>query len=227
MASNLARADAANIPLGKPSVLRDCTERLRILVQRSGGTKQVALRSGVALSTLGSYLAGGEMKLSTAMQLCAACNTTLAWLVGDDSMIAGPAAPQHRSLVGIRIMRSGSDDHSGPPLMVSSDWLRARLDCAPERMIGLEVHGSAMEPTLHHGDLLLVDTGLSAVSSLALHVLEIKGELLVRRLERCLDGSLVVHTDNPRFTPRTISPEQHDALKLVGRVIWKGSSAAL
>ncbi len=210
--------------LGKKSaLLGECTERLRTLVQQSGGTKQVATRSGVALSTLGSYLAGGEMKLSTAMQICAACSVSLSWLVGDDP---GESVRSDTRDAFVRIRRVSTravDPPDGGYMMFSAAWLRAELDCAPGTLLALQVHGTAMEPTLRHGDLLLIDTATPQFSSLELHAIEVDGELLVRRLERGLDGGILVHTERERFAAQIIPPHARDTLKLVGRVVWKGS----
>ena len=213
----------------KAAMISEYTERLRLLVQQSGGTKQVAMRSGVALSTLGSYLAGGEMKLSTARQLCAACDTSLGWLVGDDHAAPGVAVrDQPEGFVRIRTRsRRQMIDDAAPNLLFSAAWMKEHLDCAPENLVAMQVQDAAMEPTLRHGDLLLIDTAAAAISSLKLHVIELAGEWVVRRLECRLDGSIAVHTDGERYPPQLVAAAEQHSLKLVGRVVWKGSHAPL
>ncbi len=245
LASAFRKRAPALKPAAGPSPLNGCTERLRMVVHRSGGTKQVAARAGIALSTLGAYLAGGEMKLTTAMQLCEACNVSLAWLVGDESpsgldQRAGPTA----RYVPVRCLRPEGASRNAPGgrpgdapgdatgailehVVFSSAWLRSQLDRAPEDLLAFEAQGKAMEPTITQGDLLLVDTSAATISSLDMHVIEIGGELLVRRLERVPDGGIIIRTDNDRFPPQTINKSGRDALKLVGRVVWKGSRAPL
>ena len=212
------------------AVADSTTRRLREVVHRSGGTKQVAARAGVALSTLGSYLAGGEMKLSTAKQLCAACGVSLAWLIGESQ---GPRPgwddAQGAELVRIPCARPATEkdaDDATDTIAFSSAWIRG-LDRPAEQLQALKMQGSAMEPSIRPGDLLLIDTGVPAIASLEIHVIEVEGELLVRRLERCLDGSIVVRTDNDRFAPQVLAGSDRQALRIVGRVIWKGGSTAL
>ena len=207
------------------------TEKLRAVVHKAGGTKQVAARAGVALSTLGSYLAGGEMKLSTAKQLCAACGVSLAWLIGE-SRVAQPdgVLPGSEELMQIRCARPEADADQDSPagyIAFSSVWVQTYLDRAPEQLLALEAQGSAMEPTIHQGDLLLIDTSAAVISSHEIHVIEVGGELLVRRLERSLDSSIIVRTDNDRFQPQTLAGSDREALRIVGRVVWKGSSTPL
>ena len=216
----------------RESVIPDgTTEKLRLVVHKSGGTKQVAARAGVALSTLGSYLAGGEMKLTTAKLICAACGVSLAWLIGESrSAELDGIDTGSEELIQIPCARPQSDAGRDDPachIAFSADWVRTYLDRAPAQLLALEAQGSAMEPTVHQGDLLLIDTSSSVISSLEIHVVEVGGELLVRRLERCLDGSIIIRTDNDRFLPQTLAGSDRDALRVVGRVVWKGSSTPL
>lgn len=223
------QAAALNKLADKSALLNNCTERLRMVVQRSGGTKQVAARAGIALSTLGAYLAGGEMKLTTAMQLCEACDVSMAWLVGDESPagLEGGGDPTSRYVPVRCLQPEGTPGAMLDHLMFSSVWLRSQLNRAPEDLLAFEVQGKAMEPTVNQGDLLLVDTSASTIASLDMHVIDIGGELLVRRLERVLDGGIIIRTDNDRFPPQVISKNERDALKLVGRVVWRASRSPL
>ncbi|WP_428390350.1 S24 family peptidase [Lichenicoccus sp.] len=214
----------------KPSALpTGCTERLRAAVQRAGGTKHVAIRSGVALSTLGSYLAGGEMKLATAMQLCAACNVSLAWLVGE--MQAYPAQATSWHAPGkpdglVRVRRLASSDevvHQFDGVLFDAAWLRAQRDCEPRHLAAFEAQSGAMEPAVARGDLLLIDTEDTDIQSLALHLVDADGELIIRRLERTLDGGVLVRTDRPRDPPQVIARGARETLRVVGRVVWRGT----
>ena len=203
-----------------------CTERLRAAVQRAGGTKHVAVRSGVALSTLGSYLAGGEMKLTTAMQLCAACDVSLAWLVGDRTQAAasGLACGKPDGFVRVRRLVSGDDaEHQFEGVLFGTAWLRTHLDCEPRHLAAFEAPGGAMEPAVGRGDLLLINTDDTDIRSLDLHLIEADGELMVRRLERTLAGGVVVRTDSRRDPPQVIAQGERETLRIVGRVVWRGT----
>jgi hypothetical protein len=89
-----------HVPLGNPE-LKSRANRLRQAVRAAGGNKVVATRSGVAPGTLNSYLAGGEMKLTPAVALAAACNVSLDWLAtgrepmrpGEQFAAATPGTP--------------------------------------------------------------------------------------------------------------------------------------
>lgn len=71
-------------------------ERLKEALGGAGGSKVVAEKSGVPLSTIGGYTRGGEMKLSNLRQLADATGVTVEWLAtGRGPMRPGepPAAP--------------------------------------------------------------------------------------------------------------------------------------
>ena len=75
------------------SEMMDRPQRLRFAVRRAGGPAAAATRAGIALTTLQAYLRGGEMKLSNAVALVAACNVTLEWLATG----RGPVEPDAAS----------------------------------------------------------------------------------------------------------------------------------
>lgn len=47
----------------------------------------------------------------------------------------------------------------------------------------------------------------------------IADDLIVKRLERRLDGGLIVHSDNARYAPETLARNQLDTLHILGRVL--------
>ena len=86
----------------------------------------------------------------------------------------------------------------------------------------IEVHGDSMEPTLSNGDLILLDTRHGKVMDNAVYALQHNGTLLVKRIQRRLDGSLVVKSDNPRYEPESLTRDAAESLGVVGRVVWSG-----
>ena len=68
--------------------------RLQLAVRNAGGRAAVAARARIPLSTLGDYLAGGEMKVSTLLTLAEACGVRLEWLaIGRHPMRDEPVSP--------------------------------------------------------------------------------------------------------------------------------------
>lgn len=102
------------------------------------------------------------------------------------------------------------------------DWIRAAFGIEPDAL-GMEVAvGESMEPTIRDGDLLLLDTTDRAVGGFGVYVVEVAGERLVKRVQRKVDGSLILISDNPSYQADTVSPELAADVVVVGRVVWVG-----
>lgn len=83
----------------------------------------------------------------------------------------------------------------------------------------LHGYGDSMAPTLHSGDILLVDTGVTTPRIDGIYVLEAHQRLFVKRVRQRMDGTFEVSSDNP--THRTVDTldGSHD-VQVRGRVIW-------
>jgi phage repressor protein C with HTH and peptisase S24 domain len=107
-------------------------------------------------------------------------------------------------------------------LAFRADWVRHALGVQQYDLALISVKGDSMEPTLSNGDLILLDMHSGKVEDNAIYALQHNGTLLVKRIQRRLDGSVVVSSDNPRYEAESISVEGVSALRVVGRVVWAG-----
>ncbi|MEQ8747320.1 S24 family peptidase [Pyruvatibacter sp.] len=101
------------------------------------------------------------------------------------------------------------------------DWLRS-IGVSPARAMTLIAAGDSMEPTIRHGDLLLVDTGIETVMDNAIYVLSLHGAVLLKRVQRLIDGTVLVKSDNSLYAEERIGAADADQLHVVGRVRWHG-----
>lgn len=101
------------------------------------------------------------------------------------------------------------------------DWLREK-SLNPARCALIKAKGDSMEPTLHDGDILLIDTSIDAIKDDAIYIVQADGHLTVKRIQQGWDGSIVIISDNPRYEKQTIPSAQAKALKIAGRVRWYG-----
>ena len=79
-----------------------------------------------------------------------------------------------------------------------------------------------MEPSLSEGDVVLLDMTTRSVLDGSIYALQLNGGLLIKRIQRMLDGSLIVKSDNARYDTETVSEENAERLKIIGRVVWVG-----
>jgi len=107
-------------------------------------------------------------------------------------------------------------------LAFRSAWVRNALDVSVQALALISVKGDSMEPTLSNGDLILVDTGTNKVEDNAIYVLRYNGSLMVKRIQRKIDGTLIIKSDNVVYEPETLTGEAVNNLHVVGRVVWSG-----
>jgi phage repressor protein C with HTH and peptisase S24 domain len=220
--------------------------RLREAVKSAGGNRSVALRAGVPLATLNNHLAGRDMKASTLVALARAANVSIEWLATGDGPRAlvtvpksgqdTPAAAPRRTPGTVQIARydaraaAGQGDGLSPGTIIetisfSETWVRTVLRRNPAHLALIECRGDSMEPTLRDGDVLMVDTSVMEVRSSRIYVLEVEGNLLVKRIQRMLDGRLRIASDNPRYEAELLTPSDRDPLRIVGEVVWQSGLA--
>ena len=110
--------------------------------------------------------------------------------------------------------------HRAGDFAFSLEWLRDNLGHTSGRLATLQVDGDAMLPTLHDGDTVVIDTGVHRVEASGVYVIALHGDRLVRRIQRMLDDSLLIMSDNPAYGRETVPPSRAKTLDVVGRVVW-------
>lgn len=105
-------------------------------------------------------------------------------------------------------------------IVLSDHFVRESLRAGrPEALRFIHAYGDSMAPTLHSGDVLLVDTSAVAVDVDGIYVLRAHGRLFVKRVRQRLDGRYEISSDNPAH--KTVEILNGDAeVSVVGRVVW-------
>lgn len=106
-----------------------------------------------------------------------------------------------------------------------SSWLRKKsINPSTSRMV--QVAGDSMASYLMDGDVVLIDTSDTTIRNYKVYALRVGDETRVKRLYRRPDGTLVMHSDNPGWTPREepISEQDLEAgqVVIIGRMRWRG-----
>lgn len=105
-------------------------------------------------------------------------------------------------------------------MTVSADWVRQSLSVTnPNNLAIITGRGDSMEGTYVDGDLLLVDRGVNDLKMDAVYVMAIDGELYIKRVQRQPGGMIMMISDNPRYQPITIKPNELESFKVLARVI--------
>lgn len=103
------------------------------------------------------------------------------------------------------------------------EWLHRVTQAPPDQLAVIQVAGDSMEPTLHHGDHVLIDRTVTRWTRDGLYVIRyaISDELMVKRLLWIPSSrTFSIRSDNPAYgNTDGVGP---DDLSVVGRVLWLG-----
>ncbi len=103
----------------------------------------------------------------------------------------------------------------------NAHWLRRLTRTGPEHLILACVSGDSMDPTLHDGDQILVDTSARRISRDGIYGLRQGEDLLVKRITvDPRSGKFTISSDNPHYV--SYGDVSGDEVRIIGRVIWLG-----
>ena len=105
-------------------------------------------------------------------------------------------------------------------LAFRADWVHGELKVAPESLALITATGDSMQPTIGHGDLLLLNVHETAVTGDAIYALQMQDVLLIKRVQLLVDGTLVIRSDNPAYAEQRVRLEEGASPRIVGRVVW-------
>ncbi|MEO1986641.1 MAG: helix-turn-helix transcriptional regulator [Martelella sp.] len=202
----------------------------------SRGIAEAARNCGISESTLRSYkksVPAADMIPKLANGL----GVNILWLLTGD----GPESPAKPEISGLpaaliddfalvqklELEASAGNgavaayDPGAEYIAFQASWLRAH-DVNPSAARVLNVHGDSMEPTIRHGDVLLVDTSIDHIKDNAIYVLTWDNSVFVKRVHKRINGSLQLISDNTLYPPEDITKADADQLHIAGRVVWYG-----
>lgn len=128
------------------------------------------------------------------------------------------AVPLYDLEVAAGAGRQLRDEHVVDWFAFKESWVRQVLGTTPANLGLVTAVGDSMEPTIRHGDVILVDRGVDQVHDDAIYVIEQWGQLKVKRLHRAAKGSVTIRSDNPAYPEERLEPGELDLLHVAGRV---------
>lgn len=84
------------------------------------------------------------------------------------------------------------------------------------------VQGDSMERTLLNGEMIVIDTLVTAVTASGIYVVAAARNVLVKRITLKMDGGVVVKSDNPAYADSDVAfaADELDQLTVLGRMVW-------
>ena len=78
-----------------------------------------------------------------------------------------------------------------------------------------------MQPTFHSGYWLFVDQAINFYEDEGVYVYMSTEGLKVKRLQKLINGELLIISDNPNYTSETLKSHEIDSIKICGKVVAK------
>lgn len=216
-------------------LIENIIERLKTALELKSDTDIAkALESDPRL--LGTWKKRGTIPYEKIIKLCISKNINLQWMFSDGGCL--PTVCRDNGLVSeadgyVKVPRFEVKASAGGGAIIHSEqivdhlyfrteWVKNVLGIPRDFLALISVQGDSMEPTLSNGDLILIDTRTSRVEDGAIYVVQYEDALLVKRLQKKYDGSVVIRSDNTLYEPEILHGEEAINLKIVGRVVWAG-----
>lgn len=103
-------------------------------------------------------------------------------------------------------------------LAYRKDWLTQR-GLQAQNLSVVTARGDSMEPTIHHGDTLLIDMSQSIPRDGHIYVIRSDDMLWVKRIQRQLGGGLLLISDNDSYPPMLLNAQEHENTEIIGQVV--------
>lgn len=80
--------------------------------------------------------------------------------------------------------------------------------------------GDSMEPTIPKRSLCIVDGSQSTIRRDGIFVLQANGQIFIKRVQRNLDATITLLSDNPAYEPMKLDPTTMENVQVVGCVVY-------
>lgn len=105
---------------------------------------------------------------------------------------------------------------------VTKEWVRNVINAEPSKLAIISVDGDSMEPSLQHGEQVLIDLRRDRFDNDAVYAIQYNGLLRIKRVQILHNGNVVIKSDNDAYDPETLSFDEAGELHVIGRVLpWK------
>lgn len=84
----------------------------------------------------------------------------------------------------------------------------------------IRVIGDSMMPTIDKNGYVLIDSNQTSIIGDSIYCIQAENQIFVKRVQRSLDGSITLISDNPTYTPMHIKREFLENARVVGRVVF-------
>lgn len=210
-------------------------ERLLMLSKEYGGQTGLSKRIDKSPAQISQWINGSadsktgkarSMKSDTAREIEIALKLPRGWF--DQPVESAHTTPQkgyiQLTLLDIKAEAGNGFDNNDYPksvklIEVSEKWAKNKLGRNLKSISVVTASGDSMQPTIHSGDWLFVDQAINFYEDEGVYVYMSTEGLKVKRLQKLINGGLLIISDNPNYTSETLKSHEIDSIKICGKVI--------
>lgn len=180
-------------------------------IQSKTGARCLQDAANIPQSTLSRYIRNQSVPpVDRVVAMATAGGVSAGWLAaGEDLPALQPSHPEQPSPI---------TEAACHRITFSTEHMAA-LSNQPEQLRTYAQSSDAMHPTLQKDALTLIDTSQNSALE-GIYLLEMMGQLSIRRLQPAPNGTLQVLSDNPAYQAHTLQPDELNNINIRGRVVW-------
>jgi len=191
--------------------------------------KDVAAELGISQATFATMKKRGAIPYKELMEFCARRKLSINWLFFDQS--AGMLVEETEKFFRVKYFSSVRASAGGGAEGFGEDYETITVDkkliqsffpnaseeeLSEKEIDAIHVDGESMEPTIKNGSIIFVDKTKREIRRDGIFVVSTPGGLFIKRLNRKVDGSIELISDNELYSPEILAP---DEVRVVGKVV--------
>lgn len=194
--------------------------------------KDVAAELGISQATFATMKKRGAVPYKELMEFCARRKISINWMFFDQS--AGMLVEETEKFFKIKYFSSVRASAGGGAVGFGEEYETVAIDkllvksfyknisneeLMQKNLEAINVDGESMEPTLKNGSIVFVDRDQNEISKDGIFVVSTPGGLFIKRLNRKVDGTIELISDNQLYSPEVMSYQEVTVIgKVVGEV---------
>ncbi len=195
--------------------------------------EQVAEALGVTRQAVSQWSSGRiQPSVSRLRALAELLETSADYLAGnvDSPPASGHELEEKSDLIRVPILdASGSCGEGAEPtnadIVGAIDFQPSFIRSLPGVLGASNLHivhadGDSMEPTIMDRSFCLVDGRQNEPRRDGIYCLQAENQIFIKRIQRNLDGTLTLISDNPKYLPKAIDKSDLESMKVIGRVVY-------
>ena len=212
---------------------------ISIAIEKKGFTQeQVANELGVSRQAVQRWAAGHAPTLSNLKKLANLLDVTVAYLSGEEVITLNEDGTCSRSsvenltdLVLIPMLDVYGSCGGGGTAQTLYDTTVQLIGVLPtyarswpgvtstSNLHIINIIGDSMEPTIERDGTAVIDRNQCRITGDSIYCIEAEGQIFIKRVQRQIDGSVVLMSDNPKYQPMIVSKELLDRITIIGRLV--------